>query len=177
MDGPNVNWDVLKLRSSYREWNEFSKLINIDSCGLCYTVPCKQDWWKQIGKSIKFYMQCGKYLINHLQREILLSGKLVVIFFLCIFARPNGLRMNPLLHDELRHGRILFRLWSTGFHCQKVNVRVIRNRLIPWSGNMQINWWSPNSVFLNISHQFLGRFYFDVKPVSQWFPSLLFSLM
>ena len=64
-------------------------------------------------------MQCGKYLINHLQREIFLSGKLVVIFFLCIFARPNGLRMNPLLHDELRHGRILFRLWSTGFHCQK----------------------------------------------------------
>ena len=34
MDGPNVNWDVLKLNFSYRGWNEFSKLINIGSCGL-----------------------------------------------------------------------------------------------------------------------------------------------
>ena len=34
MDRPNVNWDVLKLHSSYREQNEFSKLNNIGSCGL-----------------------------------------------------------------------------------------------------------------------------------------------
>ena len=34
MDGPNVNWDVLSLHSSYREKNEFSRLINIGSCGL-----------------------------------------------------------------------------------------------------------------------------------------------
>ena len=34
MDGPIVNWDVLKLHSGYREQNEFSKLVNIGSCGL-----------------------------------------------------------------------------------------------------------------------------------------------
>ena len=34
MDGPNVNWDVLSLHSSYREKNQFSRLINIGSCGL-----------------------------------------------------------------------------------------------------------------------------------------------
>ena len=34
MDGPNVNWDVLKLHLSYREQNEFSKSINIGSWGL-----------------------------------------------------------------------------------------------------------------------------------------------
>ena len=34
MDGPDVNWNVLELHSSCREQNEFSKLINIGSCGL-----------------------------------------------------------------------------------------------------------------------------------------------
>ena len=55
-------------------------------------------------------------------KEIYLyQGNLVVIFFLSIFARPDGLRMNLLLHKEFRHGRILSRLWGTGFHCQKAN--------------------------------------------------------
>ena len=31
MDGPNFNWDVLKIHSSYREQNKFSKLIKIGS--------------------------------------------------------------------------------------------------------------------------------------------------
>ena len=34
MDGPNVNWDVLKINCQYREENEHPKLINIGSCGL-----------------------------------------------------------------------------------------------------------------------------------------------
>ena len=34
MDGPNVNWDVLKRLSLSREEKESSKLINIGSCGL-----------------------------------------------------------------------------------------------------------------------------------------------
>ena len=132
MDRSNSNWDVLKLHSSYREQNEFSKWPTLVVVAfLCYTVPYEQDWWKQIRKS-NFYMQCEK---------------LVVIFFLCIFARPDGLKMNPLLHEEFRYGRILSRLWSTGFHCQKVNVHVITSHLIPWLSTMQINWWSPSSIF------------------------------
>ena len=42
---------------------------------------------------------------------------------------------------------------------------VITNHLIPWSSTKQINWW------------FWGCFYSNFKPVSQWFPSLLLSLM
>ena len=34
MDGPSVNWDVLKIHSKYREEHELSELINIGSCGL-----------------------------------------------------------------------------------------------------------------------------------------------
>ena len=34
MDGPNVNWDVLKKHIQFREGKEFPKLINIGSCGL-----------------------------------------------------------------------------------------------------------------------------------------------
>ena len=34
MDGPSVNWDVLKLLSEYREQNELSELENIGSCSL-----------------------------------------------------------------------------------------------------------------------------------------------
>ena len=34
MDLTNVNWDVLSFHSSDREKNEFSRLINVGSCGL-----------------------------------------------------------------------------------------------------------------------------------------------
>ena len=66
MDGPNVNWDVLSLHSSYREKNQFSRLINIGSCGLhvlhsaLQTGIMKKDWevskvlhamWKMFDKS------------------------------------------------------------------------------------------------------------------------------
>ena len=34
MGGPNVNWNALKILSKYREENELSELVNIDSCGL-----------------------------------------------------------------------------------------------------------------------------------------------
>ena len=102
----------------------------------CYTVPCEQGWWKSIGKSTKFYMQCGKYSMNHMQGEIFISGKLIEIFFLCNFARPDGLRMNLFLHEEFRYGNILPRFWSTGFHCQKVIALVMRNHLIPWSSTI-----------------------------------------
>ena len=50
MDGPNVNWDVLSLHSSYREKNEFSRFINIGSCGLhvlhgaLQTGIMEKDW-------------------------------------------------------------------------------------------------------------------------------------
>ena len=50
MDGHNVNWDVLSLHSSYREKNEFSRLINIGSCGLhvlhgaLQTGIMEKDW-------------------------------------------------------------------------------------------------------------------------------------
>ena len=33
MNGPSVNWDVLKIHSKYREDNELSKLVNIDGYG------------------------------------------------------------------------------------------------------------------------------------------------
>ena len=34
MDGPNVNWDVLKRHSQYREEKELAQLVIIGSCGL-----------------------------------------------------------------------------------------------------------------------------------------------
>ena len=34
MDGPNVNWDVLKCHSQYREEKELTQLVIIGSCGL-----------------------------------------------------------------------------------------------------------------------------------------------
>ena len=34
MDGPNVNWDVLKMHSKYREENELSEVVNICSCSV-----------------------------------------------------------------------------------------------------------------------------------------------
>ena len=34
MDGPNVNCDILKLHSSNREHNEFTKLIITGNCSL-----------------------------------------------------------------------------------------------------------------------------------------------
>ena len=34
MDGPNVNWHVLKKHIQFREGKEFPELINIGSCGL-----------------------------------------------------------------------------------------------------------------------------------------------
>ena len=34
MDGANVNWDLLKILSKYREENELPELVNIGSCGL-----------------------------------------------------------------------------------------------------------------------------------------------
>ena len=50
MDGSNVNLNVLKLYSSCREQNEFSKLINMGSFGLhvlrgaLQTVMMETDW-------------------------------------------------------------------------------------------------------------------------------------
>ena len=125
MDGPNVNWDVLKLHSSYRDQSEFSRLTNIGSCGLhvlhralrLMETWMETDWeinkvlhalWKILGKSPA-------------RRDIYIFCDIV----LCIFARPDGSRMNPMLHKEFRYGRILSRLWSTGFHCQEVNGRII----------------------------------------------------
>ena len=113
MDGPNVNWHSLKLHSSYREQNEFSKLINIGSCafhvlqGALQTELIEPDW--EINKV--------ENMMNH--GEIFISGKVVVIFFLCFFARLDGLRVNPLLHKEFRYGKVFSRLWSTGFHVKK----------------------------------------------------------
>ena len=139
MDGPNVNvsWDVLKLHSSYREQNEFSRLINFgqlwpSSC-ITWCPANRTDGSRlEINKALHVMW---KILMNHLQREIFISGKLVVMFFLCIFARPDGLRIIPFLHEEFRCGQILS---STGFHCQEVNVHII-SHLIPWSSAMQIN--------------------------------------
>ena len=102
MDGHNVSWDVLSLHSGYRGKNEFSRLINIGSCGLhvlhgaLQTGIMETDW--EVNRI---------FLMNHRQGEIFISGKLVVMFFLCIFARPGGLWMNPLLHVVFRYGEIL----------------------------------------------------------------------
>ena len=104
IDGPNVNWNVLSLHSSYREKNEFSRLINIGSCGLhvlhgaLQTGIMETDW--EVNK------------VLHAMWKIFDESPTrnpVVIFFLCIFARPGGLRMNPLLHVVFRYGKILSR--------------------------------------------------------------------
>ena len=34
MDGPNVNWDVLKLMSTHQEEKEYPNIISIGSCSL-----------------------------------------------------------------------------------------------------------------------------------------------
>ena len=60
MDGPNVNCDILKLHSS------------IAQC------PANRTDGNRLGKSTKFYIQCGKYSMNHPQGEIFISGKMVV---------------------------------------------------------------------------------------------------
>ena len=162
---------VTENRMSSLSWSTLAVL------GLmCGMVPCKQDRWKQIGKSTKFYMQCGKYLMNHLQGEIFISGKLVAIFFPCIFARPDGLRMNLLLHKEFTYGRILSRLWCTDFHLRKEcphNNKSFDTLVKYHTDKLMIS----KIHFLNILHQSWGCFYSDYKPASQWFPSLLLSLM
>ena len=76
MNGPSVHWDVPKIHSSHKKMNSpgWSTLAVV--AFMCYRVPCEQDCWKQIGKSTKFYMQCGNYSMYHLQGDILISGKL-----------------------------------------------------------------------------------------------------
>ena len=105
MDGPNVNGNVLSLHSSYREKNQFSRLINIGSCGH-HVLRSALQTGNRLGSQQSFTCDVENFLMNHPQGEIFISGKLVVIFFLCIFARPGGLRMNTLLHVVFRYGKI-----------------------------------------------------------------------
>ena len=134
MDGPNVNCDVLSLHSSYREKNEFSRLISMGSCGFhvlhgaMQTGIMETDW--EVSKVL--HVMC-KIFDESPKGEIFISGKLVVIFFLCIFARPGRLKMNPLLHVVFRYGKILSKSSNTGIHCQKINTLAITHHLIPWS--------------------------------------------
>ena len=75
MDGPNVNWDVLKLHSSYREQNECSKLINIGSCelhvlhGALRTGLMKTDW--EINKVL--HAMCKKFNESPARRDICIT--------------------------------------------------------------------------------------------------------
>ena len=128
---PNINWDVLKLHASYTEQGEFSKLTNIGICGLLVlhvtlrTGLMETD--QKINKALHVIWETGCDI------------------FPLHFCKTRWVEDEPVA--AWGYGRILSRLWSTGFHCQKVNVHVITNHLIPWSSTIQINWWSLSSIF------------------------------
>ena len=111
MDGHNFNWDVLKLHFSYREQNEFYKLINIVSCGLnvLYSVPQKglMEADREVNKVLNAMWKIFPELPS--RRDIYIRKTGCDIFPLH-FARPDGLKISPLLHEEFRYGKILSRL-------------------------------------------------------------------
>ena len=111
MDGRNFNWDVLKLHFSYREQNEFYKLINIVSCGLnvLYGVPQKglMEADREVSKVLNAMWKIFHELPS--RRDIYIRETGCDIFPLH-FARPDELKISPLLHEDFRYGKILSRL-------------------------------------------------------------------
>ena len=97
MDGPHVNWDVLSLHSSYREKNALSRLTNIGSIGL-YVLPgaLKSGIMETDREVSKVLQAMWKILMNHPQGEIFILGKLVVIFFFCIFCKTRWFEDKPV---------------------------------------------------------------------------------
>ena len=141
MDGPNVNWDVLSLHSSYREKNEFSRLINIGSCGLhvlhgaLQTGIMETDW--EVSKVLHAMWKI--FDESPARRDIYIRETGCDVFPLHFCNRPGGLRMNPLLLVVFRYGEILSKSSNNGIHCQKVNNLPITNHLMPWSSTTQIS--------------------------------------
>ena len=141
VDGPNVNWDVLKIHSSYREENEFSNWHTPrwqlwPSCVIW--CPGHRTDGNRLGDQQSF--TCNIENIQWITCKERYITETVCDIFSLHFARPDGLRMNLLLHKESMYGKAFYKKWSPGFHCQKVNDHIITNNLIPWSSTIQINW-------------------------------------
>ena len=99
---------------------------------MCYRVPCRKNWWKQFGKSTEWKI----FDESPACRDIYLQDQ-------------TGWRWTHFCTRNSDMGKIFSRLWSNGFHCQKVNVDIIANHLI--SSTVQINWFSTNSIFKYIA--------------------------
>ena len=141
MDWPNVNWDVLKIHCSYREENEFSNWHTPrwqlwPSCVIW--CPGHRTDGNRLGNQQSFICNVENIQWITCKERYLYHGNCYI--FSLHFARPDGLRMNLLLHKESMYGKAFYKLWSPGFHCQKVNDHIITNNLIPWSSTIQINW-------------------------------------
>ena len=70
MDGPNVNWDVLKLMSNHQEEKEHPNIINIGSCSLHIIHGALQRGinfaLRRIGSWQRYFVQCTIFLKSHL---------------------------------------------------------------------------------------------------------------
>ena len=95
-------------------------MISIGSCrahvwhGALRTGPMETDW--EINKVLHAMWKI--FDESPARRDIHIRETGCDIFPLH-FSRPDGLRMNPLLHKEFTYGRILSRLRSADFHWQK----------------------------------------------------------
>ena len=136
MDGPNVNWDVLSLHSSYREKNEFSRLINIGSCGLhvlhgaLQTRIMETDW-----EDNKVLHAMWKISDEWPARRD-------------IYIRETGCDIFPLHFCKTRLGwgwtRCCTWYSDMGKYCPNreilvFNTLAITNHFIPWSSTTQIS--------------------------------------
>ena len=116
MDGPNVNWDVLKLHLSYREqW-----VLQVDQHWQlrpsCITrCPANRTNGNRLGNEQSFTCNGENIRWITCKERYLYQGNWL---WPDDFCKTIWVEMNPLLHEEFRYERILSRLWSTVFNCR-----------------------------------------------------------
>ena len=174
MDGSNVNLNVLKLYSSCREQNEFSKLINMGSFGLhvlrgaLQTVMMETDW--EINNILH-----GMWKIfdeSPTRRDIFIRETGCDIFTLHCW-QIWWVEDEPIAVQGIQIWEYIVQVvkcWLSLLKSKRPHISKSSDTLVKYHTDKLM---MSKLHFLSISHQSLDCFYFDSKPVSQWFPSFL----